>query len=94
MGQSVLIQKIKRKIPKGRKVYLNGHYQDDNRYFLWWYVHKENGVVWIEFETDRDPTGRMAQQACDFEPELLQSVLDSMTGDTVSNSLPVGCNRY
>ena len=77
-----LIKQIGARIPKGRKVYLDGHYTDESRYFLWWYVHKEDGVIWIEFE-ENDGYGRGAQHAEDFDPELLESVLNGMTAHTI-----------
>ena len=88
-----LIRQIKRRIPKGRKVYLDGHYKDENQKILWWYAHKEDGILWIEYECN-DGYGRCAQHAEDFDPELLESVLDSMTATTVPNSFPVGATMY
>ena len=90
MATKNIIQKIKKKIPKGKKVYLDGHYKE----YLWWYVHKEDGFVWIEFETSADSTGRMEQHAEDFDDELLESVYASMTNTTVPETFPVGATQY
>lgn len=84
-----IIQLIKMKIPKGKKVYLDGRHND----YLWWYIHKESGIVWIEFENSNS-CGRVEQHIEDFDDELLESILKSMTDRTVPDSFPVGATLY
>ncbi len=78
MKQKELIRKIKSKIPSGKKVYLDGYYQDGKRFYLWWYAYKEGSAVWIEYETDKGTPGRIEEQAVNFDNEILESVLNSM----------------
>lgn len=90
-----LVKQIKKRIPKGKKVYLDGGCQTDERYYLWWYIHKEGKTLWLEYETDDCPYGRMAQQAEDVcTADMLESVLQSMTETTVPDMFPVGATRY
>ena len=86
MTKSKLIKEIKRRIPKGRKVYLEGNLLTSEYYYLWWYVHNEGGVLWIEYECEGRhycSHGRVEQQAADFDEQELESVLKSMTAHTI-----------
>lgn len=78
MTKKSIIRQISARIPKGKKVYLDGHYSDGERTFLWWYAYKDCGILWIDFES-KDSSGRCEQHAEDFDTELLESVLRSMT---------------
>ena len=80
--QRRLINEIKSRIPNGKKVYLDGHYQDKDTYYLWWCVYKDGSHIYIEYECDGKnfcSHGKIEQQAIDFDIELLESVLQSMT---------------
>ena len=88
-----LVREIKSRIPKGKKVYLDGHLQTDDYYYLWWYVHKESNILWIEYECEGErfcSYGRIEQQAADFDLDELQSILNSMTTHTIPDYVPCG----
>ena len=88
-----LVREIKKRIPKGKKVYLDGNLQTDDYYYLWWYVQKEGGILWIEFECEGknyNSYGRIMQQAADFDLEELGSILNSMTTRTIPDYVPCG----
>jgi hypothetical protein len=90
-----LVKQIKRLIPRGKKVYLDGGCQTDKCYYLWWYVHKEGGVLWVEYERDDWPYGRTAQQASDLcDEDMLESILQAMTVTTVPDTFPVGATNF
>ena len=85
-----LVREIKSRIPKGKKVYLDGHYDDgEGCYHLWWYVHKEGNILWVESE-ENDGYGRGVQQAANFDLDELQSILNSMTTHTIPDYVPCG----
>jgi len=93
MTKSKLIKEIKSRIPKGRKVYLEGDLMTDEYYYLWWYVSKEHGILWIEYECEGKnycSYGRVEQQAVDFDEEQLESILKCMTARTVPDYVPCG----
>jgi hypothetical protein len=51
-------------------VYLEGDLMTDEYYYLWWYVSKEHGILWIEYECEGKnycSHGRVEQQAVDFD---------------------------
>lgn len=81
MEKDRLIEDIKSRIPSGRKVYLEGVCDHAGRCYLWWYVWTEEDILWVDFEDTATP-GVKIQQASDFDAELLESVLDSMTSCT------------
>ena len=88
-----LVREIKSRIPKGKKVYLDGHLQTEDYYYLWWYVQKDGGRLWIEFECEGKnycSYGRIEQQAADFDLYELRSILNSMTTHTIPDYVPCG----
>ena len=88
-----LVREIKSRIPKGKKVYLDGHLQTEDYYYLWWYVQKDGGRLWIEFECEGKnycSYGRIEQQAADFDLDELRSILNSMTTRTIPDYVPCG----
>lgn len=91
-----LVKQIKKQIPRGKKVYLNGGFQTDERYYLWWYIHKEGGILWLEYEADDWSYGRTLKNAEDVcvDVDMMESVLQSMTEETVPDTFPVGATRY
>ena len=88
-----LVREIKSRIPKGKKVYLDGNLQTEDYYYLWWYVQKDGGRLWIEFECEGKnycSYGRIEQQAADFDLDELRSILNSMTTHTIPDYVPCG----
>ncbi len=94
MTKSKLIKEIKSRIPKGKKVYLEGNFQNDEYYYLWWYVSKAHGTLLIEYECEGKnycSYGRIEQEAADFDEEQLESILKCMRLDwTVPDYVPCG----
>ena len=90
-----LVKQIKHLIPRGKKVYLDGGFQTDECYFLWWYVHKEGRTLFVEYERDDWPYGRTVapvDEICD--EDMLESILDAMTIGTVPDCFPVGAINF